>query len=124
MLDFRGHGQKHVVAATDEGLVTAFQADGKQAWARYLPSAPRSLCSLPRDAGDLLAVGCDDGLLLWIGATGKPVAKAQLAGAVRRLYAIRNGLRLILFAGTGTGDVALFHSLPDGTPIPSDGAGL
>ncbi len=123
VLDFRGHGQKHVVAATDEGLVTAFQADGKQAWACYLPSAPWSLCSLPRDGGDLLAVGCDNGLLLWIDAAGKPVAKAQLAGAVRRLHAIKNGVKLVLVAGTDTGDVTLFHSLPDGKPIPNDGAG-
>lgn len=123
VVDFQGQGQKHVVAATDEGLVTAFQADGKQAWARYLPSAPRSLCRLPRDGGDLLAVGCDNGLLLWIDAAGKPVAQAQLAGAVRRLYAVKTGTRLVLLAGSDTGSVALFHPRSDGAPISSDGAG-
>ena len=66
----------------------------------------------------------DNGLLLWIDATGKPVAKAQLAGAVRRLYAVKTGARLVLVAGTDTGDVVLFHSRSDGTPIPRDGAGL
>jgi hypothetical protein len=113
VLDFQGKGQKHAVAATEEGLVTAFRADGKQVWASFLPSAPRSLVRLPRDGGDLLAVGCDNGMLLWIDAAGRPIARAQLAGAVRKMYAVKHGGRLFIVAGTETGDVALFNSLPE-----------
>jgi hypothetical protein len=109
VVDFQGKGYKHVVAATDERLVTAFRADGKQAWASYLPSAPQSLCRLPRDGGDLLAVGCENGMLLLIDATGKAVAKAHLAGAVRSLYAVKHGARLVLVVGTDAGDIAVFH---------------
>ena len=109
VIDFQGKGEKHVVAATDEGLVTAFQADGKQAWARYLPSAPWCLARLPRDGGDLLAVGCDDGMLLLVDATGKPVAKAQLEGAVRQLHAVKSNGKLVLVAGTDRGDVVILR---------------
>jgi len=108
VVDFQGKGQKHVVTATEEGLVTAFQADGKQSWVSYLPSAPLSLCSLPGAGGDLLAAGCDNGMLLLIDATGKPVAKAQLEGAVGQLRAVKTGGKPVLIAGTAKGNVALF----------------
>jgi hypothetical protein len=109
VVDFGGKGEKHVAAATEEGLVTAFQADGKQAWASYLPSAPLSLCSLPRDEGELLAVGCENGMLLLIDAAGKPVAKAQLEGAVRKLHSVRSNGRPVLIAGADKAGVALFR---------------
>jgi len=105
--DFQGTGQKHVVAATEEGLLTAFQADGKQSWVTYLPSAPRSLCTVPRASGDLVAAGCDSGMLLLIDAAGKPVAGTQLDGAVRQLHAVRTGAKPVLIAGTAKGAVAL-----------------
>jgi hypothetical protein len=106
-VDFQGKGQKHVVTATEEGLLTAFQADGKQSWVTYLPSAPRSLCTVPRATGDLLAAGCDSGMLLLIDAAGRPVAQAQLKGAVRQLHAVRPDGEPALIAGTTTGAVVL-----------------
>jgi len=109
VVDFQGKGQKHVVAATEEGLVTAFQADGKQSWVSYLPSAPWSLCTLPHAGGDRLAVGCDDGTLLLIDGAGKPAAKAQLEGAVGQLYAVRDKENSVLVAGTAKGNIALFQ---------------
>jgi hypothetical protein len=108
VVDFQGRGHKHVVTATEEGLVTAFQADGRQAWASYLPSPPRSLCTLPRPGGDLLAVGCDDGMVLLIDAAGHPIAKTQLRGAIRKLYAAGAPGHPLLIAGTDQGGVATF----------------
>ncbi len=107
VVDFQGKGQKHVVTATEEGLLTAFQADGKQSWVTYLPSSPRSLCTVPRVTGDLLAAGCDSGTLLLIDAAGKPVAKAQLEGAVRQLRAVTTDKDPVFIAGTATGAVTL-----------------
>ena len=107
LLDFEGKGRKHVITATDEGLVTAFDSDGKQAWATYLPSAPWSLCNLPGDEGDLAAVGCEDGRVLLIDATGKPVAKAQLEAAVRKLHAVKGKAGQVLIAGTEKGGVTI-----------------
>jgi len=109
VVDFQGEGEKHVVTATAEGLVTAFRADGTQAWARYLPSAPWCLARLPRDGGDLLAVGCEDGTLLLVDAAGKPVAKAQLKGAVRQLCAVERDGGPVLIAGTDQGVVAILR---------------
>ena len=68
--DFEGKGQEHMATATDDALVTAFAATGRQAWAVYLSSSPWSLCRLPRTES-VLAVGCADGALL-LHATGKP----------------------------------------------------
>jgi hypothetical protein len=109
VVDFQGNRRKHVVTATCEGLVTAFQADGKQAWATYLPSPPRSLARLARNGGDLLALGCDDGTLLLVDAAGKPIARAQLAGAVGRLCAVENQGRPVLIAGTDQGSLMIFR---------------
>jgi len=109
VVDFQGEGEKHVVAATEEGLVTAFAADGTQAWATYLPSAPWCLARLPREGGDLLAVGCDDGTLLFVDGAGRPVAKAGLEGAVRQLRAVARDGGPVLVAGTDRGVVAVLR---------------
>jgi len=110
VVDFEGKGQKHVVTATDEGLLTAFGPDGKQAWAVYLPSTPWSLCNLPRDEGGLVAVGCEDGTVLLIDATGKPVAKAQLEGAVRQMHVVKGNAGQVLIAGTDQGGLTVLQA--------------
>lgn len=110
VVDFEGQGQKHVVTATDEGLLTAFEPDGKQAWAVYLPSTPWSLCHLPRHEGGLAAVGCEDGTVLLIDATGKPVAKAQLEGAVRQVHVVKGDTGQVLIAGTDQGALTILQA--------------
>jgi hypothetical protein len=52
-------------------------------------------------------VGCDSGMLLLIDVAGRPVAKAQLEGAVRQLHAVRTGDDPIVIAGTATGGIVL-----------------
>jgi hypothetical protein len=110
VVDFEGKGKKHVVTATEEGLLTAFEPDGKQAWATYLPSAPWSLCSLPRDEGGLIAVGCEDGTVLLTGATGKPAAKAQLEGSVKQVHVVKGTAGQVLIVGTDGGGLTILQT--------------
>ena len=62
----------------------------------------------------------DDWLVTVHAEASKPDARAQRAGPVRKLYALRSAAELVLFAGTDTGEVAVLRPPGAGPPTANE----
>lgn len=101
--DLEGDGKCGVVAATRDRIVTAFNAAGGQQWVLRLGSAPWCMTTAAVAGGARVIVGCEDGTVVIIDSTGKPVGRCKLESRVTALLAGQEDGKTYVWAGTAKG---------------------
>jgi hypothetical protein len=105
LVDFNGDGKTSIVAGTKNGWVHAFASDGSLRWRHYFPSG--ITCLLGGGPRHSLVVGCLDGTVTLLGASGKPTAVGGVRGAVQSFAFSVDGV----LAGSANGQLAKFPYL-------------
>jgi hypothetical protein len=104
--DLDADGKQEIVVATKDCILACFDAAGGRRWTARTPSVPQCLTTMATAQGSIVAVGCEDGAILLVDATGKLVRRAKAEGGVTALLPITHGGVTSLWAATSKGIVA------------------
>jgi hypothetical protein len=105
--DLDGDGTMEIITATSGGLVVCLDHEMKREWARAMPSAPDVMIAVPAGDGANLMVGCEDGTIALLGASGEVTHATEVEGrpSWRGLALIEAEGGALAILGTSTGSL-------------------
>lgn len=101
LLDLDGDGKSEILTALSDGLVLAYDHQCALRWSKRLPSPAAALVALKPGAPRLL-VGCDDGQVATLDASGEPTQLGRIAGRPEKLLLLDDGTVAL---GSTTGEL-------------------
>ena len=106
--DLNGDGKQEIVVGVANGLVVGLSHTCERLWSRRLSSPPvRTACTT--GGACRIAVACEDGTIIGMDGSGKPVCEAKVKGRPRVLHVFETeGQPPRLVTGTSKGEIAVF----------------
>ena len=105
--DIDEDGRKETVVATEDGILSAFDCEGKRNWYTRL-GTPTCVAVLRGGSGVRIAAGQEDGTIWVLDAGGKPVSRSKMDSSVEALRS--TGDDGLVVAGTSSGTVAILNA--------------
>ncbi|CAB1064760.1 hypothetical protein D1BOALGB6SA_9557 [Olavius sp. associated proteobacterium Delta 1] len=88
--DLEGDGFKEIIVGTEKGWVHAFDRKGDIIWQRHFASGVT--CLSANEKHNMVAVGCEDGMLVLLDAAGKQIAVGDMKSAVKSVIFMADGV--------------------------------
>jgi outer membrane protein assembly factor BamB len=110
LLDLNADGKPEIITATSAGLVVALDGKCEKLWSTRLASPATALVAVGAEGArpPQIVIGCENGAVLTLDASGKPTREATLPSGVSRMELIKTATGPQIVAGTVKGEVAVF----------------